>query len=106
MRVLVDVISDWVNAKLIPALAGIGIAAVTEEVPVLDAVETAVTSYKVWQAIQAGIEVYEKANDIKTMIDAFVAGLDVSQDGQVSIDVDDAPLIPKDSDTYSTPVGY
>jgi len=106
MKTLVDIVSDWVNAKLIPALAGLGIAAATEEVPIADFITTGAAGFQAYEAIKAGIEVLDQANHVKNIIDSFVVGLNVGQDGQVNIDVDDAPLIPNNADTYATPVGY
>ena len=106
MNVLTDLASDWINAQLIPAIASIGLAGVTQEIPIVDFITDGVAGYKAWEAIQAGYEIYDKANKIKTMIDAFSAALAISQDGQIRLpDATDTQPLPTD-DTYTTPVGY
>ena len=102
MNVLTDLASDWINSQLIPAIAAMGIAASSEEVPVIDFIMDGVAGYKAWEAIQAGYEIYDKANKIKAMIDAFGAALNLS-DGSISLP---SPVASVPSDTYSTPVGY
>lgn len=75
MNVLTDLASDWINAQLLPAIAAIGLAGATEEVPIVDFIADGVAGYKAWEAIQAGYEIFDKANTIKGLIDAFAAAL-------------------------------
>jgi hypothetical protein len=105
LNVLTDLLSDWVNAKLIPAMASIGIAASTEEIPLVDVFTDAVAGYTGWEAFQAGLEVYEKANKIKAFIEGFASELNIIN-GQVQLPSGPETADPIPSDTYSSPVGY
>ncbi len=104
MNVLTDVASDWINTKLIPAIAAIGIAGVSEEIPLVNIFTTGAAGINAYEAIQAGMEVYDKANKVKTVIDDFLSVLDVSEYGSVTLPVDAAPM-PANADTYTTPIG-
>lgn len=81
MNVVTDILGDWVNSKLLPAIASIGIAGATEEIPIVDFITDAAAGYTAYEAIQAGMEVYEKANQINTAISAFTASLGVAKNG-------------------------
>lgn len=81
MNVLTDLVGDWVNARLLPAIASIGIAGATEEIPVVDFITDGVAGYTAYEAIEAGMEVYDKANSINTMIEAFTSSLGIVQNG-------------------------
>jgi hypothetical protein len=56
---------------------------VTQEIPIIDFIADGAAGYSVCEAIQAGIEVYEKANDINTMIKTFTSSLAITQNGSV-----------------------
>lgn len=81
MKVLTDILGDWVNAKLLPAIASIGIAGATEEIPVVDFITDGVAGYTAYEAIQAGMEVYEQANKINTTIEAFASSVGIINNG-------------------------
>jgi hypothetical protein len=98
---LVDVVSDWINNRLLPAIASIGIAGGTEEIPVWDLLADGYAGWNAYLAIQTGLEVYEKANAINTMIEAFSGALTVSQNGSLHMPGDVASL---PAQTYSSPV--
>jgi uncharacterized protein YukE len=81
MKVLTDILGDWVNAKLLPAIASIIVAGGTEEIPVVDLITDGVAGYTAYEAIQAGMEVYEQANKINTMIEAFTSSFGIINNG-------------------------
>jgi hypothetical protein len=81
IKVLTDILGDWVNAKLLPAIASIIVAGGTEEIPVVDFITDGVAGYTAYEAIQAGMEVYEQANKINTTIEAFASSVGIINNG-------------------------
>ena len=94
INTLVDIASDWLNAKLMPALASIGIAGLTEEVPLVDIVTDVFAGYKVYEAVQAGVEVYEKATAINNIAEDLMNAFNLSQSGRLEVPTVDAPPMP------------
>jgi hypothetical protein len=81
MNILTEILGDWVNAKLLPAIAAIGVAGATEEIPIVDFITDGVAGYTAYEAIQAGLEVYEQANKINTTIEAFATSFGIINNG-------------------------
>jgi hypothetical protein len=100
-KALVDNAGDWINNRLLPAIASVGIAGATEEVPIWDFLADGYAGYKAYQAIKEGLEVYEKANAINTMIEGCGAALAVAQNGSLTMP---SPVASLPGQPYSSPV--
>jgi hypothetical protein len=98
---LVDIASDWINNKLLPAIASIGIAGGTAEIPVVDFLAAGAAGWSAYQALKEGAEVYEKANKINSMIAALTAALTVGQGGHFDLPGEPTSI---PADTYISPV--
>jgi hypothetical protein len=98
---LADTASDWINKRLLPALAEIGVAGATEEIPGWDLLADGVAGWNAYRAFQEGYDVYEKANAIDTMIEALGAALSVGQNGSLTMP---DPVASLPAQTYWSPV--
>lgn len=98
---LVDMASEWINKRLLPAVAAMAVAGATEEIPGWDLLADGVAGWSAYQAIQEGYEIYERANAIKTMIDALGGALTVSQNGSLKLP---DPVASLPTQTYWSPV--
>ena len=98
---LVDTASDWINNRLLPAIASVGVAGASEEIPVWDFLADGYAGWKAFEAIKEGYEVYEKANSINTMIEACGGALAVAQNGSLNMP---SPVASLPSQLYSSPV--
>lgn len=98
---VVDMASDWINKRLLPALASMGVAGATEEIPGWDLLADGVAGWSVYQAVQEGYDVYEKATAINTMVEAFGGALAVSQNASLAMP---DPVASLPTQTYWSPV--
>jgi hypothetical protein len=98
---VVDKASDWINKRLLPALASMGVAGATEEIPGWDLLADGVAGWNAYQAIQEAYDVYERATAINTMIEAFGGALSVSQNGSLTMP---DPVASLPTQTYWSPV--
>lgn len=98
---LADTASDWINNRLLPAIAAVGIAGSTEEIPVWDFLADGYAGWQAYQAIKEGYEVYDKANSINAMIEACGGALAVAQNGSLQLP---SPVAALPGRLYSSPV--
>lgn len=75
---LASVVSGWINGKVIPALASIGIAAATEEIPVLDIATDAWAAWTIWDVVEAAYSLYELYNKWVDLTKVFAGSISLA----------------------------
>jgi hypothetical protein len=98
---LVGLLGDWVNKLLLAAASGAA-AGMAEEVPVLDVILDVNAGAKIWEAVHAGYQVYDKVTRAKDLAEAITAALTIGQGafGDLSAQASPMPNAPWDTVFY------